>query len=134
MRLAHYRSPLLVAVMATFAISAAGADDIGAPDVSAARSICRNVMHIPEGFLPYLDCVDSLSHSASLQRNGSAQAAYLSSSFPGSGKSYATSTAEERRAKEERSCQRVGQSPGTVGFINCVTNLDTALQSTERSE
>jgi hypothetical protein len=131
MRFADYSSALLVAVIATFPITKAGADDIGAPNASLARTVCTDVMHIPEGFIPYADCVDSLTRSAA---RTSGQAASPGPSFPGSDKSYTTSTAGERRAKEERSCASVGQSPGTAAFLGCVTDLDTALQSSMRSE
>jgi hypothetical protein len=92
-------------------------------------------MRIPEGFVPFDDCVASLTRSAAVQNaRTAAQPIGANAPFLGSDKSYATSTAAERRAKEEQSCASVGQGPGTSGFASCVTDLELAVQSTLRAD
>jgi hypothetical protein len=92
-------------------------------------------MRIPEGFVPFEDCVASLTRSAAVQNVRTAtQPVRMDAAFPGSEKSYTTSTTAERRAKEEQSCASVGHAPGTSAFASCVTDLELAVQSTLRAD
>ena len=48
--------------------------------------------------------------------------------------SYAESSPQERRRKEEYSCARLALLPGSVGFSECVAHLDAALQAVEHPD
>src|SRR5689334_13057879 len=83
-------------------------------ETARARNICANVMRIPQGFVPFDACVESLSQTLKENR----------SSFAVSGETfaklarppetnYSQSNPEERRRKEEYSCAQLGILPGS---------------------
>jgi len=130
----RFADSIVLAILAgAFAVAGARASETSQPGV--AHSTCTNVMRIPEGFVPFDDCVASLTRSATVRNaRAAAQPARMHTVFPGSDKSYTTSTSAERRAKEEQSCASVGQAPGTSGFTSCVTDLELAVQSAVRTD
>lgn len=100
-----------------------------------ARNICANVMRIPQGFVPFDACVESLfqtlrgkSPSFAVPAGTSVEVARPQET------SYSQSNPEERRRKEEYSCAQLGILPGSAGFGQCVTGLDAALRSMEHSD
>ena len=88
MAFVHHRSIVFAALTGAFAIAGAQASEIGRPGI--AQGLCRDIMRIPEGFVPFDDCVASLTRSADARKDMLAAPTGSTSqnaSFPGSDKS-----------------------------------------------
>lgn len=103
--------------------------------IALARDTCVNVMRIRQGFLPFHACVESLSQTLSRSNRAILRESATSRAMGRPEEtSYSESNPEERRRKEEYSCFQLGMLPGSSGFSQCVTELDSALRSVEHTD
>jgi|SRR6185312_6026620 hypothetical protein len=122
--------------MASLSTSAGGAHGLRPTAIEVAgraREICLTVMRIPQGFVPFHECVESLTQSGT-RIAPSTDVSRLSTSFTKSERSYSESTFQERRLKEENACAGLGHAPDSATFLLCVADLDADLHSSERSD
>jgi hypothetical protein len=135
---ARISKPALVFAGALAACSGATAQaeyrlDRASPEMALAHDTCVNVLRVRPGFVPFDACVESLTRTLSNPSITRKTPASYAINQPAQ-TSYSQSNAEERRRKEEYACARLGISPGTGGFGQCVAELDSALRSTEHSD
>lgn len=127
---------LFAAALATFSGAAAQAEyrlNASSQEMALARDTCVNVMRIRQGFVPFDACVESLTRTLSNRSIIRKTPASYATNRPAE-TNYSESNAEERLRKEEYSCARLGISPGTAAFGQCVSEFDSALRSMERSD
>lgn len=147
----------LIALTGVAQAETAGTNQLSAEQVSLVQQTCSATMRIPQGFVQYDACIESLSQtlidreeikklarsydacSSETLREGTPEFALcvlnqknaLGASVSGfdTRHSFSESNAEQRRILEEHACAKLGLVPGQAAFGSCVSHLDINLWS-----